>query len=458
MYKFNKSTALVFAIILSCLPEARPQENPVFEKPNILLIITDQLASSILSCEGNTSAKTPALDRLASTGVRFDKCYVSQPLCLPFWSSLQTGRYPHEIGAVVNQESIKGTFPMLGNLVSKAGYKCDYFGKWHVGTTPEAAGYKDYDNVGTDDKKAEAAVEYLQKNHEAPFFLTVSFMNPHNVCELARADADGTDLPDGSIGFPPSDLDQLPPLPLNFDIQEDAPSVIREEHKGSKFEYPTDDWDETTWRQYLWGYCRLVEKVDSETGKVLDALQKSGYTDNTVVIFTSDHGEGLAMQRWNQKKVFYDPVARVPLIINWKGKTQSRVYSELVSNALDIPATILDIAGIEKPASMHGHSLLPILEGGSPPSREFVACETMFNETSLGKGARGRMIRTGRYKYCVYSEGENREQLFDMENDPDERSNLACKKEYIEELKRHRKLASDWAGLTNDSEFPYFVP
>jgi len=375
------SGILTFLIVVSasvCNPkEAKAKSRDNSQKPNILLIITDQQTADAMSCAGNKYLKTPALDELADKGVLFESNYVVQPLCLPFRSSLQTSRYPHEIGTISNGRAINGNFPLLGNLVASAGYNCDYIGKWHVGTTLEKAGYRIH-NVGKDDTKAKAAVDYLLKNHEKPFFLTVSFMNPHNVCQLARADAVGTDLPDGPIGLAPTDLNKLPPLPDNFDIPENEPEVIREIQKKSKSHYPTENWDERTWRQYLWGYYRLVEKVDAEIGKVLEALKQGGYEDNTVIIFTSDHGEGVAKHHWNQKQILYEQAVRTPLIIQWKGKTQKRIYSELVSNALDIPVTILDIVGVEKPSSMHGISLRPVMEGKSPKSREFVVSETMF--------------------------------------------------------------------------------
>jgi choline-sulfatase len=441
----------IFFVILSFLIGKASSK-----QPNILLIITDQQTAGAMSCVGNSYLKTPALDMLAEEGVLFERNYVVQPLCLPFRSSLQTSRYPHELGTTTNLRKMNGDFPMLGKLVASAGYSCDFIGKWHTGCTLEAAGYSRPYDEGVDDIKARAAVDYLLKKHDQPFFLTVSFMNPHNVCQLARADAVGTDLPDGPIGLAPADKDELPPLPANFDIPEDEPAIIREMQMASKSHHPTENWDELTWRQYLWGYYRLVEKVDNEIRKVLDALEKGGYDENTVVIFTSDHGEGVAMQHWNQKRVLYEQAVRTPLIIRWKGITDKQVYSGLVSNALDIPVMILDIAGIEKPSTMRGVSLKPVLEGKSPAMRDFIVSETRFAEGKFNHGASGRMIRTEKFKYCVYDKGEKREQLFDLENDPGEMNNLAYKKEYASELQKHRKLLSKWAGETDDDGFPYF--
>lgn len=426
-------------------------------KPNVLLIMTDQQTADAMSCAGNLYLKTPALDKLATDGIRFTNNYVSQPLCLPFRTSLQTARYPHEVKVRNNGDHIQGDVPLLGNLMADAGYKNEYFGKWHVGIEPDDAGYKNYDKGKKDDGIAELGKEFLLQKHDEPFFLTVSFVNPHNICQLARADAVGSDLPDGPIGVAPTNLDELPPLPGNFDKPENEPSVIREvQHRSREYHYPTYDWSELTWRQYLWGYYRLVEKVDAEIGKVLQALEDGGYNENTIVIFTSDHGEGVAKHHWNQKQILYDQATKTPLLINWKGKSQHLVYSELVSNALDIPATILDVAGIEKPKSMRGTSLLPLVNGESIHKYDYVVSETMFARGSTNLGATGRMIRTKKYKYCIYDNGTKREQLFDMEKDSGEMINLVYEKKYDQILNEHRELIEEWAKETNDTEFPYF--
>jgi len=425
------------------------------KRPNILLILTDQQTATAMSCSGNRNLRTPAMDSLAAMGTRFNKAYVTQPLCLPCRSSLQTGRYPHEIGTINNGTKMRGEFPMLGNLVAKAGYKCHYIGKWHVGTSLEAAGYPSGSNVGLDDKKAAAACEFLKQPHTQPFFLTVSLMNPHNVCQLAR----GQKLPDGPIGEPPTEPSRLPPLPPNFAVPAHEPSAIRKVQKSSTVHYPTADWDELKWRQYLWGYYRLVEKVDAEIARVLAALKTGGHANRTVIVFVSDHGEGVAMHHWNQKQILYDQATRVPLIVAWPGVTRVQVCEELVSTALDIPVTILDLVGSAKPASMRGLSLRPIATGKQTTlNRQHVIAETMFARGGKSLGLIGRMVRTAQYKYCIYDNGENREQLFDMHADPGEMTNLAVMDAYQDQLNHHRRLLTTWARETNDSAFPYIAP
>ena len=162
------------------------------------------------------------------------------------------------------------------------------------------------------------------RERDKPFFLTVSFLNPHNVCQLAR----GQELPDGPIGSPPSSLNELPSLPDNFDVPENEPTAIRQVQASSNGHYPTKDWDELKWRQYLWGYYRLVEKVDAEIATVIDALDKSGQRENTVIIFVSDHGEGVAMHHWNQKQILYEQAVRVPFLISWRGNPKHEFFKK----------------------------------------------------------------------------------------------------------------------------------
>jgi len=229
--------------------------------------------------------------------------------------------------------------------------------------------------------------------------------------------------------------------------------------RSSTTHYPTADWDELKWRQYLWGYYRLVEKVDTEIGKVLAALDGGGHNSNTVILFVSDHGEGVAMHHWNQKQILYDQATRVPLIVAWPEVTRMQVCDELVSTALDIPVTILDFIGADKPMSMPGLSLRPIVLGRQNTlNRQHIIVETMFARGGKSLGLIGRMVRSVHYKYCIYDNGERREQLFDMDADPGEMTNLAVDAAHEDQLNRHRRLLIEWAKQTKDNGFPYIAP
>ena len=423
-------------------------------RPNILVIMTDQQAATTMSCTGNPHLKTPAMDSIAARGVRFEHAYVPQPLCLPCRSSMLAGRYPHEIGTVTNGTKYNKEWPMLGKLMANGGYECGYVGKWHVGAPMDYkhAGYT-FRSGGKDHEKTAGAVRYLSREHDKPFFLTVSYVNPHNVCQLARHQ----DLPDGPIPPLPKNMDGLPPLPKNFAIPENEPTAIREVQAMSPNKhYPTADWDERLWREYLWGYDRICEKVDAEIAKVLEAVEENGLAGNTVIMFVADHGEGIAAHHWNQKQILYDEAVRVPcLIAPPQSDAAGKVSTALVSTGIDYLPTILDFAGISCPDTMPGHSLKSIALGELDAlPREYVVSETIFASGTKQFGVSGRMLRTERYKYTIYNKGECREQLFDMENDPGEMVNLAIDAAYSAELNRHRSLLMAWAKETND-EFPY---
>jgi arylsulfatase A-like enzyme len=446
-------------------------------RPNILVIMTDQQAANAISAAGNPYLNTPAIDSIAARGVRFDRAYVTQPLCLPSRSSMMTGRYPHEIGTVTNGLPFNKDWPMVGKMMSDGGYESAHIGKWHVGAPMdhEHAGLSFVSTGKKDRLKTVIAIDYLAEEHDKPFFLTVSYINPHNVCQLARQMNDATtprqsthnqsplllaayrDLPDGPIPPFPKDINDLPSLPENFAIPENEPTAIREVQAMSPNKhYPTATWDERRWREYLWGYYRICEKIDGEIARVLEALVDNDLADNTVVLFVSDHGEGIAAHHWNQKQILYDSAVRVPFIIAPpKSPAAGKVSTQLVSTGLDYLPTILDFAGISYPDTMPGHSLKSITLGESETlPRDYVVAETIFASGTKQFGVSGRMIRTDQYKYTIYNKGKNREQLFDMGKDPGETINLAVEKKFLHELNRHRKLLTNWAKKTNDN-FPY---
>ncbi|MHC4520452.1 MAG: sulfatase family protein, partial [Planctomycetota bacterium] len=214
-------------------------------------------------------------------------------------------------------------------------------------------------------------------------------------------------------------------------------------------------WDTKRFREYQWGYYRLVEKVDAEIGKVMAALRESGREEDTVVVFSSDHGDGHSRHRWNQKWSLYDESARVPFIVAWKGRTRAgHVDHHLVSSGLDLLPTICDYAGARVPEGCLGRSVRRLAEG-RPQSdwRKYVVSETSFgNWGNVGDAdfPKARMVRTDRYKYIAYDKGKRREQLIDMKADPGEMVNLAERAELASVLKQHRDYLAQWCRRTKD--------
>ena len=418
------------------------------DRPNILYIFTDQQSGSAMSCAGNHDLHTPAADSLAEGGARFDSAYCTYPLCTPSRASMFTGRMPHELDITENGLPIPERFRQqeMGWLFRNGGYDCGYGGKWHIPETsmPEGHGFAVV-SPRDDTHLAQRCIKFLQQKRDQPFLLVASFDNPHNICEWARKQV----LPWGDV--PDAPTAQCPNLPANYPIPPFEPEILRREWRFNAFVYPTAEYSEEEWRHYRQAYFRLVEKVDAEVGRILEALRELGLEDDTLVVYSSDHGDGHGGHRWSQKHALYDEPTRVPFLLRWPGVIPAgQVVTRLVSSGLDLLPTLCDYAGITAPADLSGLSLRPLLEGREAPWREQVVAETYIGREKPWQGL-GRMVVTDRYKYCVYGWGRYREQLFGRAADPGEMVNLAVDERYAGVLAEHRARLMAWIKETGDS-------
>lgn len=444
-------------IILVCLGVFSISIGQNKNQPNIVLIMTDQHQAEALSAAGNPNLSTPNLDELANTGVRFKNAYVTFPLCTPSRSSIFTGKMPHNLGVNSNEKGDKEMQPEdkqtgLGHVLKQAGYHCAYGGKWHAheAAMVEGNGFDKIADFG-DMPLAEKSINYLKSRTTKvqPFFLVASFDNPHNICEWAR----NQPLPYGNI--PPVPLSETPELPVNFKKSETFPEALQIEQNASVKIYPTKHYTEADWRQYRYTYYRLVEKVDKEIGKIIDAIDDLGLRDNTIIIFTSDHGDGNASHGWNQKTALFQESIKVPFIINYKKATTSerKENPTLISNGLDLYPTILDFANIKIPDGFLGRSIKPLLENSDTYApHDYLVVETKF-EGKHAHGTQGRAVVGSRYKYVLYNWGKNREQFFDLKEDPYEMNNLIDSENHLKQIDQFRQTLIDWCNKTNDTKF-----
>ena len=316
------------------------------KRPNILFVMTDQQFADAMSCAmGDKYIDTPNIDSIGANGIRFTRAYCSNPLCVPSRSSIFTGRYPHEHGKQINATSpqLDGEeFPNMGMILRKAGYVTGYVGKWHLPfpkKNPDQTGFdftSDLSGSGKDPKIAAPAIDFIKQHAGKAFLLVCSFMNPHNICQYGRSQP----LPDGDVGEPPA-IEDCPPVPKNLEKavnQSDALEAVwqarlraKRGKTGIRMFAPLEKWKADDWRKYRWAYYRMVELVDKELGKILAALRIAEIERNTIIIFTSDHGDGIGAHRWAQKNMFYDETARIPLIIAQKGTTKTGTSDFLVN-------------------------------------------------------------------------------------------------------------------------------
>lgn len=430
------SGAAAVALATGVRPESlRP------ERPNILLVITDQQHFDTIAEGGCRHVKTPAMDGLVRGGTSFQLSHSANPLCSPARSSIFTGRTSSETGVYVNGKPVRPGIPNLGQwLGDKANYDTVYAGKWHLPASYTASipgfrvlhtGIGGQGNLG-DPAVSRACEAFLRRRTtKKPFLMVASFLQPHDICEWLRLN---TEVPE-TLRYPKLAGD-LPPLPKNFRFDPDEPAVLKKTRASN--EPAKGNWTEDHWRYYLWSYYRHIEMVNGEVGRILRALHETGQEKSTLILFTSDHGEGLAHHQMVRKSSPYDEASRVRMILAWPdhipaGKTDT---THLVSG-LDVMPTLCDYAGVEPPKNMRGRSLRPVLEGKAAEWRRFLVTELNADL--------GRMLRTPRYKYITYR-ADPVEALFDMKADPDEKSNLARTPEYAAVAAEHRELLRQWEG------------
>lgn len=423
------------------------------DKPNILFIITDQQHARMLSCTGNPWLNTPALDELAVGGTRYEKAYAGNPVCCPSRIGMATGMMAGRFGILDNAtskgtstRSVTGKNGSMGQLMKEAGYDTFYGGKVHMtpDLVPERAGYDEFNN----DQRAKlpgATVDFIKRKRNKPFFAVASFINPHDICfaynaykKREKMMKNVNELYKEASKIP---TEKLPPLPDNFKIPEEEPDAIQANGKITAVtpsRLMRQDYDEREWRMYRWIYCRLTEEVDGHIGQILQGLKESGQEDNTLVLFVSDHGDMDASHGLASKGVMYEESVNVPLIIRYpKSVREGHVNSSLVNITLDILPTFCHYAGIPAPNHMLGNNIT-----GLSKSRPYVASENLWS----------RMIRSSRYKYCVYKDGDIRESLVDLEKDPGEMNNLALDKRYQAALDHHRAYLKDWVKQSGDED------
>lgn len=425
--------------------------------PNILWYCTDQQRFDTIGALGNPHVVTPTIDRLVADGVAFTHAYCQSPICTPSRSSFMTGLYPSRVHNTRNgNETFPDFPPVITKLIADSGYRCGLVGKFHLQSSghrtepriddgfsywkfshaprddwAEGHDYADWvreqgghlDELRNREERvppelhqttwaSERAIEFITEKHDRPWLLNINIYDPHPPFIPPKEYADRFD-PEQMPGpyFRPSDLAQQAALAA-VDFQGEA--LPPEGHDARRC-------------QAL--YYAMIAQIDDQFARILDALEATGQRDNTVIIFTSDHGEALGDHGLLQKGCrFYEGLVRVPLIFAWPGQFSANVQSPALVELLDMTATILDVCGVPQPDYMQGNSLLPVLRGQASPSehREFVRCEyfdALDPHFTGGTGTFATMYRDRRYKLSVYH-GHGLGELYDLEQDPWEFDNL----------------------------------
>ncbi|MEZ5866067.1 MAG: sulfatase-like hydrolase/transferase [Geminicoccaceae bacterium] len=436
-------------------------------KPNIVFIITDQQRHDTIGALGHPHMITPNLDRMAEEGIAFSGMYCTSPVCSPSRASLFSGLYPHSSGVLRNDERWPYTWV---HLLAEAGYRCVNVGKMHTHPFEEAFGFHerhvtenkdrahpnlpfyldnwdkalwaagyikpsrqtychrdDYrDRLGAfvwelpeklhpDVFVAQSAVHWLEcyKGKE-PFFLQVGIPGPHppyDPTEEALALYDGVEFPEPIRNY---DLDSQPTAMRKLrqnHIENDHDAVV----------HLADPTPEQMQRQRA-HYAANVTMIDQQLGLLKAALEARGVLDNTVIIFTSDHGDSLNDHGHSQKWSMFESSVRVPCLIHDRRRSDGGRRIDDLTSLFDLGPTILELAGVTPPAWMEAQSLVPYFDRDTDPARDTVYAE-LADDMIQEDCPFITMIRTGKWKLVHYL-GSDEGQLFDLEADPDEIDNL----------------------------------
>ncbi len=482
-------------VLLACVCSAASAR-----QPNILFVMTDQQRWDCVGANGNTLIKTPNLDRIAARGANFSHAYVASPVCVPSRISFFTGRYAHSHRNRVNYTPLDASEVLIQQRLKDAGYRTASVGKLHYyPPSAEAARRTGFDIVElhdgvpftdlwsdyvkwrqTNDPKKDiknyralakdiapgknpfrAAIDaeftdtawvgqrsrhWLTElaKEDKPFFLNVSFWKPHSPYEIAPPydsmyDAVNIPVPED---FTEDDLKKLP-LPLQKLITREPGGMHKVTRERLEWIYRS--------------YYGAISHVDHEIGLLLDTLDASGQADNTLIVFTADHGDQLMEHGIMGKNCFFEPAVRVPFMVSLPGRIKPSHHDELIET-VDLLPTLFEFIGLPEPRECQGRSFAPLI---ADLGRAYTPHDVVFSENIIpevitggpldlpfekGKGVDGirhpdaKMARTDRWKYCYYADGGS--ELYDIQADPHELTNLAGREEVraVEENLRTRLL------------------
>ncbi len=480
------TTLLTFAILAAAGQLTPVAAADAKAHPNILFIMTDQHRWDCVGANGNQLIRTPNFDRLASEGANFTHAFVNAPVCVPSRASFFTGRYPHSHKNRVNYTPLDRREILMQSRLREAGYVTASVGKLHLypPTVAEAQrtgfdfvelhdgvspldrfsdyvrwrerndpnaniNYRSYaKNIPEGRNPFRAAIDdeytdttwvgqrtrhYIEvlANSDKPFFLYSSFWKPHSPFGVPVPFDSMYD--DVTIPLPePQTLEDIRRLPLPLRLL-----ILRGR--------PVYDIDRTRLEWMLRSYYGSISHVDREVGLILATLQETGQADNTIVVFSSDHGDQLLEHGLTGKNCFFESSIRVPFMLRFPGRVPPGQYDQLIES-VDLLPTLFELAGLPEPYNNQGRSLAPLItksEGRYTP-RDVVFCENVIPEVITsggldfqflkGEGIHGvrhpdaRMVRTSQWKLNYYPAGDA--ELYDLENDPSEMHNLHGEPEY----------------------------
>ena len=431
-------------------------------QPNILLIVADDHAPAAFSTYGSQINQTPNLDRIAQEGMRLDQCFCTNAICTPARASILTGKYSHVTGVKTLSDVIDQTRQTtLAMRLHEAGYQTAFVGKWHLGhggpsdpvgfdywnVLPVQGSYFDPEMIELGERKTftgyvtdvltDISLDWLRnRSLEQPFFLQLAHKAPHDpfVPHPRYLTMYQEDIPE-----PPTFHDDYQGRAKGIaDVTERVDIMHLKNHVPETAPPDLDPADRKAWnyQSFIKNYLRCVAAIDDNVGRLLDYLDEASLAENTIVIYTADHGFFLGDHGWYDKRLMYEESIRIPFLIRYPQAIKLGISSDKMVLNVDFAPTLLDYAGLEIPSDMQGRSLRPVLAGNPPTDWRTSMYYRYWMHLAHFNISAHYGIRTERYKLIHYygealgSAGaidEPREpewELFDLAQDPHEMNNL----------------------------------
>jgi arylsulfatase A-like enzyme len=422
----------------SLLGAAATLAAPPPKQPNLLFILTDSWRGQALPSAGDPNLAAPNLARLAHEGVYCSRAYTSYPVCCPSRAAMLTGKFPHAAGVTRNHSLLPLGQETMSAVLKSAGYRTGYIGKWHLdgaenpGFVPPArrrgfdywaafnVDHRHYDSVYFRDEpvpipasgfepdyQTGLAIDFLRQAGRQPFYLYLSFVAPHAPLT------------------PPARHATYNPAELR--LRENVPKSV-----------------EQTARQNLAGYYGLCSAVDENIGRLLRELDDRGLADDTIVVFTSDHGHMLYSQGLDEIDLPYEESSGIPLLIRYPRRVRAGIAMDTLVSNVDYAPTLLSLCWLKAPQGMQGVNLASLLTHGRGPSPQ-----SIYAEGGLGQPHEWRMVVRGRYK-LVGDSALRPTHLYNLGQDPYEQENLVAKSSQRRTRDELTALLRRWAARTGD--------
>lgn len=447
------------------------------QRPNLIYVFADQLRYSSCGYAGDEYARTPHIDELASQGCNLHQAVSSTPVCAPYRASLMTGKYQSSTGMVINEIRLSPEHECFGHALNKAGYKTAYIGKWHLWANqlghhnlikngfvppgPYRLGFDDFweaynfnhfyyhspyfNNNAVPhvreqyepDAQTDVACHHLKTlaARKEPFAMFLSWGPPHSPW------GQGNVHPRFAEMFRDVNI----PLSPNYSTVSDP--------YGDNWQKLTAKFDATV-RDDIRTYYAQVANLDWNIGRLMKALNESGQADNTIFVFTSDHGEMFGSHGRRGKLIFYEEAARIPFLVRWPKKIRAKSVSDVLLGTPDIMPTLLSMMNIPVPKSVEGRDLSrSITTESSSGEPETAPMQGMGATAAWADGSEWRGLRDREYTYGIYQR-DRKELLFHNRIDPYQMNNLAADRSKTSLLTHYRSISESWRKEMNDSFEP----